>query len=58
MAELGVILLGTAAAIGSLSAAVGGWSLVATAVNNDGIWHGLPPQVQDAIRHAGLAPGR
>lgn len=58
MAELGVILTGTALAVGSAAIAVGGWSLAATAVNNDGIWHGLPPMVQDAIRDAGLAPGR
>lgn len=58
MGQLGVILAGTATAIGSVGSVVGGWSLIATAVNNDGIWSGLPVQAQDAIRDAGLAPGR
>ncbi|MFI8697052.1 hypothetical protein [Dietzia maris] len=58
MGALGVILTTTAAALGSVAAGVGGWSLVATAVNNDGIWNGLPIQLQGAIRDAGLAPGR
>lgn len=58
MGALGVILTSTAAALGSVAVGVGGWSLVATAVNNDGIWAGLPVQLQDAIRNAGMAPGR
>ena len=58
MGALGVILAMTAAALGSVAAGVGGWSLVATAVNNDGIWNGLPVEVQGAIRDAGMAPGR
>lgn len=58
MLELGAILAGSAAVIGSVASVVGGWSLVATAVNNDGIWNGLPVQVQNAIRDAGMSPGR
>lgn len=58
MATLGAILAGTAVATGAVSSVVGSWSVVATAVNNDGIWNGLPVQVQNAIRDAGMAPGR
>lgn len=58
MAELGVILVGVSVVTGVVSSVVGGYSLVATAVNNDGIWYGLPPQVRDAIRGVGMAPGR
>lgn len=58
MGALGVILTSVAAAMGSVAVGVGGWSLVATAVNNDGIWHGLPIELQGAIRDAGMAPGR
>lgn len=58
MGELVAIILGTAAAAGSIAIGVGGWSLAATAANNDNIWNGLPVEVQDAIRDAGLAVGR
>ncbi|TCJ75114.1 UNVERIFIED_ORG: hypothetical protein EDC92_12030 [Dietzia maris] len=58
MGALGVILTSAAAVMGSVAVGVGGWSLVATAANNDGIWNGLPIQLQGAIRDAGLAPGR
>lgn len=58
MAALGSILIAATAVIGSVSASVGGYSLIATAVNNDNIWNKLPIQAQDAIRQAGLAVGR
>lgn len=58
MGTLGAIIAATAAAAGVVGSVVGGWSLTATAANNDNIWATLPIEVQDAIRNAGLAPGR